>query len=98
MRPGSIIGAIGCLGLLLVEPVTTAVRHTSARHGRAPSDIWPSGTVMVVAHVAILLLCSRLAARFESVAGASLAVLAIFVASTMVLSRQSEPTPLAPKP
>jgi hypothetical protein len=83
-RPGAVVGALGCLGIFLVEPV---VRRAWRGRARRP-DGWSSlvRLLVVTIHVAGVLLVARVAGLEQSatravvLAGGALALAAAFLA------------------
>ncbi len=84
-RPASAIGALACLGFLVVEPL--AVRLWPRLAGLSPSlHSTPEANLFAtVPQFALVLACSRVAARNESVAVASTVSLVVLALAFLLL-------------
>ncbi len=81
-RPGSMVGGVACLGLLLVEPA-------ARRIARAPSaSLTPASLVMalVAVQVAVVAVVARIAAKHAAVGRAALVSGAALLAATAAIS------------
>lgn len=65
-RPPSIIGSAACLGLLLIEPVLVRLRPSSMRMLTWVNRNWVGAVLASLPQFAVVVLCSRVAARFET--------------------------------
>ena len=65
-RPASILGGIACLGLLLLEPIVIAIRPGAMRVSRWIRRDWIGAVVASIPQFMVVLICSRVAARFVS--------------------------------
>jgi hypothetical protein len=68
-RPASVVGALGCIGMIAITPVTTRLTRSMTQSRRTVVAI-------VVLQLALAVVCSRGAARTDSVP-ASLAIVAV---------------------
>ena len=64
-RPSSIIGSAACLGLLLIEPVLMTVRPKVASLYTGLKRNWFGAVLATLPHLLVVILCSRIAARFQ---------------------------------
>lgn len=65
-RNASIVGAIACLGLLLLEPIIIRLNPAAIRVARSVRRGWVGAIVASIPQFLVVLLCSRIAARFTS--------------------------------
>jgi hypothetical protein len=88
-RAGSVVGAVACGGVLLVEPI---VRRLSPRDRRSPS----ATIALVVVQIPVVLWCSRVAGLRRSAGEAAVLAAPALLAAAMVVwllgRRQSAPT------
>ena len=85
-RPPSIIGAVACLGMFLVEPSTREVlrlAHDLSDFERRSRSI-PSWLIFAV-HLAVVAVASRVAGRFNRLAPAAAVVAAELVIAALVV-------------
>jgi hypothetical protein len=83
-RPGSVVGALGALGLLLTEPVGYALRPRSERVLRARPHHGPVVALVVVAQAVLAAYAARVAG-FETDPGPAAALLAPVVLAGVLL-------------
>jgi hypothetical protein len=83
-RPSSIIGSAACLGLLLIEPVIVAVRPALVRRYEARRANWLGAMIASIPQLILVLICSRIAARFEAELPAILVVLFAYLVTFFV--------------
>jgi hypothetical protein len=83
-RPPSIIGSAACLGLLLLEPALVAVRPVLTRRYESLRRNWLGAVIASIPQFILVLICSRVAARFDTELPAILVVLFAY-AVTLVL-------------
>jgi hypothetical protein len=75
-RAGSIVGAVGCLGLFLYEPVGRVLLvRMRERDGHGPRDHYRNVAIAVVLHGAVVFWASRVAGRSEGAVAAFLLLL-----------------------
>ncbi|HSJ82175.1 MAG TPA: hypothetical protein VLA91_00010 [Acidimicrobiia bacterium] len=77
-RPPSIVGSAACLGLLVIEPVVLAFKPTAVK-----LTTWfnhtPAGAVLAsLPHFLVMVVCSRVAARFTTFLPAILVVIGVY--------------------
>jgi hypothetical protein len=94
-RAGSVVGAAGCLGMLVVAPVVDALLHDRragpARSEHANPDGARTVTVAVV-HVVVVLFCARVAGfRSSAVVAGVLVVLALVTAGVVLAVASRRP-------
>lgn len=65
-RPASIIGSAACLGLLLLEPIIIAINPRAMRVSRWVRHNWLGALVASIPQFMLILICSRVAARFTN--------------------------------
>jgi hypothetical protein len=97
-RPGSVVAAIACLGLMLVEPVVRRALHGWIRPLSSPRSavvawiiVLQVPLVLVLARVAGLRTSARSAATISAVV---LAVAAVAL-TALLAARRADPAPLA---
>lgn len=78
-RPPSITGSAACLGLLLLEPVMVRARPNTIRLVTWVRANWVGAIVASVPQFVVVVLCSRVAARFETQFPAILVVVIVYV-------------------
>lgn len=83
-RPSSIIGSAACLGLLLLEPIIVAARPSLARRYAGMRANWLGAVVASIPQFFLVLICSRVAARFETELPTILIVLFAYVVTFLV--------------
>jgi hypothetical protein len=83
-RAPSIIGSAACLGLLLLEPALVAVRPVLTRRYESLRRNWLGAVIASIPQFILVLICSRVAARFDTELPAILVVLFAY-AVTLVL-------------
>lgn len=81
-RPGSMVGGVACLGVLLVEPVARRLARGPGPT-RAPAAV---AGVLLVVQVAVVLVTARVAAAQADVGPAALVATAALTAGTAVVS------------
>lgn len=84
-RPASIVGGLSCLGLLLIEPILVRLSPDVVRLLGGLNRDWKGALVASLPQVAVVLLCSRVAARFTNEIPALIVVVVVFMA-TMVIA------------
>jgi hypothetical protein len=87
-RPSSIVGGVACLGLLLVEPLSRAVRPAVSSLLDAVARRWWGAVPVAASHLLLVYVASRWAGLQQSVDSAALIVtleLCLAVAATMAL-------------
>jgi hypothetical protein len=93
-RPSSIIGSAACLGLLLIEPAIVLVKPALTRRYEALRSNWLGAVVASIPQLILVLVCSRVAARFETELPAFVVVLVAylvtFVVGVVIASRTPE--------
>lgn len=99
-RPASIVGAIACLGLLILEPIIIAFKPRAMRVSRFVKRNWVGAILASVPQFMVVLICSRVAARFTSEVPALLIVAfvyaAVLVIGFMTVSKSIDLTEDAP--
>lgn len=65
-RPPSIIGSAACLGFLLLEPVIVWLKPTAIRLVTWVNRNWVGAVLASIPQFVVVVLCSRVAARFET--------------------------------
>jgi hypothetical protein len=95
-RPPSIIGSAACLGLLLLEPVLFALRPRVAVLWSGLRRNWFGAMVATLPQLVVVILCSRVAARFNTELPTILVVAAVFGltawAAVYFAARRPQPT------
>jgi hypothetical protein len=95
-RPPSIIGSAACLGLLLLEPVLYALRPAVAVLWSGLRRNWFGAMVATLPQLVVVIICSRVAARFNNELPTILVVAAVFGltawAAIYFASRRPQPT------
>lgn len=81
-RPGSMVGGVACLGLLLVEPAARRITRTPAST-RTPATLV---VVLLAVQVAVVAAAARIAAARTAVGPAALVSTAALMAGTAVVS------------
>jgi len=66
-RPASIVGSAAGLGLLLLEPIVVAIRPSAVRISRRIRRDWRGAVIASIPQIIVVLICSRIAARFTDV-------------------------------
>jgi hypothetical protein len=87
-RPGSMVGGLACLGVLVVEPLARRLG------GRGPGGPPLPAVVLVAAHLVLVAVASRVVGRRGSVAEAlplAVAELAVALAVTVAALRRAAP-------
>jgi hypothetical protein len=94
-RPSSIIGSAACLGLLLIEPAIFAAKPALARRYQSMRANWLGAVIASIPQLILVIVCSRVAARFETELPAILVVLfaylVTFLVGWLVASRTPDP-------
>ncbi|MGH8872898.1 MAG: hypothetical protein ACRDWS_13075 [Acidimicrobiia bacterium] len=83
-RPPSIIGSVACLGLLFLEPVLIALKPSAVKLTTWFNHSAPGAVVASVPQFVVMVLCSRVAARFSTFPPAIIVVVIVY-AATIVL-------------
>jgi hypothetical protein len=83
-RPPSIIGSAACLGLLLLEPAMVAAKPVLAHRYQAMRANWLGAVIASIPQFILVVVCSRVAARFETELPAILVVLFAYVVTFLV--------------
>jgi hypothetical protein len=83
-RPPSIIGSVACLGLLLLEPLIIWLRPTAVKLTTWFSHNALGAVLASLPQVFIMVLCSRVAARFSSYLPAIIVVTFVYLATVLV--------------
>jgi hypothetical protein len=101
-RPPSIAGSAACLGLLLLEPIIFRIRPgVSALVNRVRQN-WLGAVVASLPQLALVIICSRIAARFSIMLPALLIILVGYLLALWLGiylgSRAPEPSEPAPSP
>jgi hypothetical protein len=65
-RPSSIIGSTACLGLLLLEPVVVWLKPSAIRLVTWVNRNWIGAVLASIPQFVVVVLCSRVAARFQT--------------------------------
>ena len=86
-RPGSIVGAAACLGYLVLEPVIVAWKRNLAGFPRFPTRNQSGVALAWLSQFLVVILCSRIAARFHSAAAAVTVVVLVFILATIFYVR-----------
>ncbi len=93
-RPGSIVGAIGCVGMLAYEPIGRRILGTMReRDGHGPLDHWRNLFVAVAFQFAVVAWSARVAGMAHHAAKA-LVLLAPAAAAAIIASSQLPDPPL----
>jgi len=82
-RPSSIIGSAACLGLLLLEPVIVRIRPSAIKLVTWVRQNWVGAMIASVPQFIVVVLCSRVAARFQTELPAVLVVALVFALASM---------------
>ena len=82
-RPPSIIGSAACLGLLLIEPVIVLTKPSAIRLVTWVRQNWVGAVLASVPQFVVVVLCSRVAARFQTELPAILIVALVFALASM---------------
>jgi hypothetical protein len=91
-RPASIVGGFGCLGLLLLEPVVMELHPGIVRLTSWPRRDWKGAVVASLPQVVVVVLCSRVAARFTGELPALIVVGITYAVVVMIaISASREP-------
>jgi hypothetical protein len=83
-RPPSIIGSVACLGLLLLEPVIILLRPTAVKLTTWFSHNALGAVLASLPQFLIMVLCSRVAARFSSYLPAIIVVTFVYLTTVLV--------------
>ena len=90
-RPGSIVGATATLGLLLLEPLTVAFKPFAAQAMTWVTERFAASVMASLPQLFVVVLTSRVAARFEQEWAALVAVIVVYTvtitAAWMVVAR-----------
>jgi hypothetical protein len=78
-RPPSIIGSVACLGLLLLEPVVIAIKPSAVRLTTWFTHNAAGAVIAALPQFVVMILCSRVAARFDRYLPTVIIVTAVFV-------------------
>jgi hypothetical protein len=93
-RSSSIIGSAACLGLLLLEPAIVAARPILARRYEGLRRNWLGAVVASIPQFILVVVCSRVAARFQTELPAVLVVVfayaVTFIVGLVVASRMPD--------
>lgn len=92
-RPASIVGALACLGLMLIEPVMIEIHPAVVKLTSWPSRDWKGAIVASIPQVVVVAACSRIAARLTNAIPALLIVLLIYGATVAVAISASRTQP-----
>lgn len=86
-RAGSIIGAVGCLGVLLVEPIVRRMVPLGGhRTTRAQGGLNTARVLTGALHVGVVFVCARIAGFRSSASEAALITAVTLVAAAIVLA------------
>lgn len=98
-RPGSIVGALACLGLLVAEPLGRSLAHRRPGPIASPVVSWRSSALLIATHLFIVYVASRIAGlQYRLPAAVLLAVfvtiLAIGASVVLAWPKPAEEVPL----
>lgn len=88
-RPGSVVGAVGCLGVLVVAPLVDAFVSDRRAGPSGTEHANPDGTrtvTLAVVHIVVVLFCARVAGFRSSAVVAGVLVVLALVAAGVVLA------------
>ncbi len=101
-RPPSIAGSAACLGLLLLEPIIFRIRPGVAVLINRVRQNWLGAIVASLPQFALVIICSRIAARFSIMLPALVIILIGYLLAiwlgVFIGSRNTEPSEPAPSP
>jgi hypothetical protein len=101
-RPPSILGSAACLGYLLLEPLIVRLRPRAVDLLSRMRRNWWGAMVASIPQFLLVVVCSRIAARFSIMLPAILIVLVGFAlaigAALYAVARMPEPEEVAPSP
>lgn len=84
-REASVIGALACLGLLILEPVVVRLRHRLARLPAWLHETPEAALLATIPQVVLVFVASRVAGLMVSIKGAAVTVLVLFGVFTLML-------------
>lgn len=101
-RPPSIFGSAACLGYLLIEPLIVRLRPRAAELLSRVRRNWLGAVLASIPQFLLVIVCSRIAARFSIMLPAVLIVLAGYAlamgAAFYAVARVPEPERVVPSP
>ena len=101
-RPSSIVGSAACLGLLLLEPILVRLRPALADLSDRVRQNWLGAVLASIPQFLLVVICSRIAARFSVMVPAILIIAAGYALAIgvglYVASRAPEGAEPAPSP
>ena len=101
-RPPSIAGSAACLGLLLLEPIIFRLRPGTANLVNRVRQNWLGAVVASIPQFVLVVICSRIAARFDNMLPALIVIVAGYLIALgvgiYVGTRVTEPAESAPSP
>lgn len=84
-RSASVIGAMACLGLMVLEPMVVSVRHRLARLPYWLHETPEAAVLATIPQVVLVLVASRVAGLMVSITGAMVTVLVLVTVFTPLL-------------
>jgi len=101
-RPPSIAGSAACLGLLLLEPIIFRLHPGTANLVNRVKQNWLGAVVASIPQFMLVVICSRIAARFDNMLPAIVIILVGYLLAILsgvyLGSRNQEPSEPAPSP
>ena len=96
-RPPSVLGSIACLGLLILEPVVTAIKPSVVKLTTLPSRTWGGAMVASLPQLVLVLVSSRIAARFDQFLPTVMVIGVAYVAGGIVAVRLTDSIEVKPR-
>jgi hypothetical protein len=101
-RPPSIVGSAACLGFLLLEPLIVALRPKALDLMAGIRRNWLGAVLASIPQFVLVVVCSRIAARFSAMLPAVIIILVAYALAIGValyaVSRAPERAEIAPSP